>query len=134
LRQPPVSKAILAKECLKKGIPINFERGEHKGERKPREALRKCRTQKDRNFVHMEKPLLLPAPSAKPSPAPVKSASSPLFLRPAVAELNKMKRDEIVSVYQKGQHKGYIDPSRTHEQYTKEQMIDKIRRATQKKW
>lgn len=57
--QPKKSKATLAKECLEKGIPLTYERGEKKGQRKTREALRNCSRQKERTRVQTkERPLL----------------------------------------------------------------------------
>lgn len=53
--QPVKTMITLAKECLQKGIPITYERGEKKGQRKTREAMRNCQNQKDRNVVISEK-------------------------------------------------------------------------------
>ena len=50
--------------CKKKGIPIVYEVGPHKGETKPKEALKRCIQQKKRSS---------PTPPPKPkTPSPVK--------------------------------------------------------------
>lgn len=64
LRKPARSKATLAKECLTKGIPINYERAPHAGQRKNRHALEYCKYQRSRNKI--QGPMkLLPAPPVK---------------------------------------------------------------------
>jgi hypothetical protein len=134
-RAVPTSKAQLAKECLRKGIPIAYERGEHQGERKSREALRRCKTQKDRNVVQVNTYNLryLPAPAAATKPK-TKTKSETLFLRPAANELKTMRKDELSQIYKRGQTKGYIDPSKNGDELTNKQLMNYITRATQKKW
>lgn len=130
-RVVPISKAVLAKECLRKGIPIVYEKGEHQGERKSREALRRCKNQKDRSVVsvHTGNLLRLPAPAAAKT-----KTSSPLFLRPAANELKTMRKDDLIKVFTKGQTKGFIDPSKNPEDLTNKQLSAYITRATQRKW
>ena len=129
-RVVPISKAALAKVCLKKGIPIVYEKGEHAGERKSRDALRRCKKQKDRTIVpvHTGNLRLLPAP-----PVATK-ASSPLFLRPTANDLKTMRKDELTTVFKRGQSKGFIDPSKNPADLTNKQLTSYITRATQKKW
>lgn len=124
-RHLAMPKATLAKECLKKGIPLSFERGPRKGERKTREAMRRCTTQKDRNIVKHDpkKVKLLGAP-------PVESP----FVRPPLSELLKMKKAELEKLFKQGQKKRFIDPSKRVIELTNKQLANAITRARHQKW
>lgn len=130
-RAAHVSKAVLAKECLRKGIPLVYELGEHRGERKSREAMRRCKTQKDRAVIPVNtyNMRMLPAPSKHAS-----ASSGSEFARPAANELKAMRKEELTRIYLKGQNKGYIDPSKTPGDLTNKQLANHIARATQRKW
>lgn len=123
-RKAAVPKAVLAKECLRKGIPLVYERGAHKGERKTRDAIRRCTKQKDRNVHAYDAKtvkLLPPAPASA-------------FTRPPMAKLNQMKKDNLVRLYKEGQKKGFVDPSKSTEGMTNKQLANAITRARHKKW
>lgn len=124
LRRPAQSKATLAKECLKKGIPIVYERNPVKGERKTRDALRNCKYQKDRTKVPYDSKHV----KMLPAPAPV------AFVRPPVADLQRMKKADLVKLYLDGQEKGFIDPSKSSDGLTNKQLARAISRATKKQW
>lgn len=137
-RQQPVSKAVLAKECLRKAIPIVYELGEHRGERKSREALRRCKHQKDRTVVPVNsyniRMLPAPAPAARSTRGSVASKSESLFLRPAITELKTMRKEELTKVFKKGQSLRYIDPAKNADELTNKQLTSYITRATQRKY
>lgn len=132
-RAAAVSKAVLAKECLRKGIPLVYELGEHRGERKSREALRRCKNQKDRTVIPVNtyNMRMLPAPAVA---SKSNTKSNTPFVRPAVNELKTMRKDELAQVFKKGQKKGYIDPSKSVTDMTNKQLTNYISRATQRKW
>lgn len=133
LRKAGPNKATFAKICLSKGIPIEYERGQKKGQRKSKEAMRQCKHQHDRNAAASYNPrnaLALPAPSVKPA-SKVASASSP-FVRPKEAELKGMRKDDLLRIYQKGQNKGYINPNKESAVLTNKQLANAILRANKK--
>lgn len=131
-RPEPVSKAALAKECLRRGIPVSYERGPHKGERKTREALRSCSRQKDRNVVPYDASkvrLLVAPPQAPPSLRP---ATATEFVRPKEVELRNMNKTQLTQLFNQGKVAGFIDPSKSAADFTNAQLINAIRRATKK--
>lgn len=104
-RAAAVSKAVLAKECLRKGIPLVYELGEHRGERKSREALRRCKNQKDRTVIPVNtyNMRMLPAPA-------VASKSNTPFVRPNNNELKTMRKDELAQVFKRAKRRVILIP------------------------
>jgi hypothetical protein len=131
LRKPAANKAALAKECLSKNIPITYERGEKKGERKSREALARCRTQPSRITVRGDRILFLPAPAPKISLSVAAASSSP-FVRPKEAELRTMNKPELATLFRKGQRHGFIAPTKQADDLTKKQLATAITNARRK--
>lgn len=137
-----VTKAVLARECLQKGIPISYERGPRTGERKTKDALRRCKSQKDRTVLPYQGKML-GAPPVKSVPSVhsahslrslSSSSSSSSFSRPPLADLNKMRKDELTRLFKEGQKAGFIDKEKDIDGLTNKQLANIIHRATQKKW
>jgi len=135
-RPAQVPKAVYAKECLQKGIPIHYERGPHKGERKNKDAMRHCAQQKDRNVVpyRPSQVKLLNAPSIHSLVVKKPSGQEVGFVRPPIASLQQMRKDELTRIFAEGQRKGYIDPKKSSQALTNKQLMEAIRRANQQKW
>ena len=115
LRKTGPNKAAFAKVCLTKGIPIAYERGDNKGQRKSKNAMRQCQYQNDRNGVKPHgKVYGLPAPARPPT--------------------KNMKKDQLQRIYKKGQNNGYINPDKTISDLTNKQLANAILRATKKQY
>ena len=89
---------------------------------KTRQALQRCKYQKDRTkeTYDAKRVKLLPAPSP--------------FVRPSAAALQTMKKEELIKLFLKGQKKGFINPSKSSNGLTNKQLSREISRATKKQW
>lgn len=139
-RKPQGNKAALARVCLEKAIPIHYEQGPRKGQRKDRAAMRHCKDQAARNHVTGGPRKALPAPSAHRSPSPVAHRSpSPVAHRsptppPASSPLNEAKlmamdyKDQLLPLHKRLEQAGKITVSKATK-FRKDLVVGRILRA-----